>query len=78
MKFNRAKMIKWKPIFAEVSKLNPTPVNPKIKSEVGVRRLKKSVEKFGLAGTIICNKDLTIIDGNSRLDEIKNSEIKKI
>ena len=71
-------MIKWKPIFAEVSKLKATPINPKIKSEIGVRRLKKSVEKFGLAGTIICNRDLTIIDGNSRLEEIIKTGVKKV
>src|SRR3990167_8321122 len=72
------KGITWQPELIEISKLKETPINPKIKSEQGVKRLQKSLARFGLAGSIVCNKDLTIIDGNSRLAEIKPGKEKKV
>lgn len=65
--------ITWKSIVVDVQKIKKTPVNYKIKTALGHERLKTSLAKFGLAGTVVCNTDFTLIDGNSRLEQ----EIKK-
>jgi len=66
--------IVWEPKKIKVSELVANPQNPKIITEVGKKRLQKSLSKFGLAGSIVANLDLQIIDGHSRVsDAIKNS-----
>lgn len=74
----KAKMIKWKAIEVEVSKIKPTPNNFKLKTEDGTARFKTSVESYGLAGTVILNSDFTLIDGNTRVDKAKELGQKKI
>ncbi len=72
------KQIKWKAIEVEVSKIKPTPNNFKLKTEDGLNRFKTSVEKYGLAGSVILNADFTLIDGNTRVDKAKELGMKKI
>jgi len=61
-----------------VSSIKPTPTNYKIKTDLGKERLALSLKKFGLAGSVVCNTDLVLIDGNSRLLEAKEKGLKKI
>ena len=70
--------ITWSPKLVDINKIKPTPVNYKIKNALGAERFKESLKNFGLAGTIVCNTDLTLIDGNSRLEEMKARKEKKI
>jgi hypothetical protein len=70
--------IKWKVIEVELSKIKPTPNNFKLKTEDGSARFKTSVDNYGLAGSVILNLDLTLIDGNTRVEEAKRMGMKKI
>lgn len=70
--------IKWTPKEVEVRKIKPTPKNYKIASDLGKQRLAKSLELFGIAGTVVVNTDLTLIDGNSRLEQAKERGEKKV
>jgi hypothetical protein len=72
------KQIIWEPKKVKVQDLKENPDNPKITNEVGQRRLQKSLEKFGLAGTIVVNKDLSIIDGHSRKRDLEENGIKEV
>lgn len=67
-----AKQITWEPKKVKVKDLIDNPKNPKILNEKGRSRLQKTLAKYGLAGTIICNTDLTIIDGHSRRKELED------
>lgn len=70
--------ITWKSIVVDVAKIKPTPTNYKIRTALGYERLKTSLKKFGLAGTVVCNTDLTLIDGNSRLEQEKEKGTKRM
>lgn len=70
--------ITWKSIVVDVAKIKPTPINYKIRTALGYERLKTSLKKFGLAGTVVCNTDLTLIDGNSRLEQEKEKGTKRM
>lgn len=72
------KPITWKTIRIEVTKIKPTPNNFKLKTEDGTARFRNSVEKFGLAGTVILNLDYTLIDGNTRWEKAKEKKLKHI
>lgn len=73
-----AKPIEWNSVRVLVSKITPTPNNYKIKTELGRERLKLSLKKFGLAGTVVLNSDYSLIDGNSRWEEAKLKKEKYI
>jgi hypothetical protein len=64
----KAKKIEWKLTCIKASEIVGNPNNPKIRDEVGFKRLQKSIEKFGLIFSGIVNKDKTMIDGHSRLE----------
>jgi hypothetical protein len=70
------KKITWSAKRVEVGSIKPTPHNYKIKTELGMERLRTSLRSFGLAGTVILNTDLTLIDGNSRWEEAKRNKEK--
>lgn len=70
--------LNWKVVQVAISKIKPTPNNFKLKTEEGLSRFKHSVEKFGLAGSVIINTDFTLIDGNTRLEKAKELNHKKI
>ncbi len=70
--------IKWKVIEVELSKIKPTPNNFKLKTEDGTARFNTSVDNYGLAGSVILNLDLTLIDGNTRVEQAKKMGMKKI
>lgn len=72
------KLIKWKTIQVEVSKIKPTPNNFKLKTEDGTARFNTSIAKYGLAGAVILNADYTLIDGNTRWEKAKELKQKKI
>jgi hypothetical protein len=63
--------ITWTTKLVAIEKIKSTPKNYKIKNALGAERLKTSLAKFGLAGTVVCNTDLTLIDGNSRFELMK-------
>jgi len=71
-------VIQWEPKKIKVDDLIENPKNPKTLNETGKKRLQKSLSKFGLAGTIICNSDLTIIDGHSRKMELLAAGIEEV
>lgn len=75
------KAIEWNSKQINLSDIDPTPNNYKIKTDLGKERLQQSLKMFGLAGTVIVNpvgKRYTLIDGNSRLEEEKTKGRKKI
>lgn len=72
------KTINWTPRRVLLSKVKPSPVNYKIKNALGAERFKQSLKQFGLAGTVVVNTDLTLIDGNSRLEEMAKRKLKHI
>jgi DNA-binding cell septation regulator SpoVG len=61
----------WVPKKVNVKDIKPTPNNYKIKTDLGKERLATSLKAFGMAGTVVVNTDLCLIDGNSRLEEAK-------
>lgn len=65
--------ITWSPKKVAVKDIKHTPNNYKIKTDLGRERLQASLKAFGLAGTVVCNTDLTLIDGNSRLIEAREN-----
>lgn len=65
------KQIKWALVEVEREKLKVNPKNPKIRNEKGMKRLRKSLEKFGNVFDGIVNADYTIIDGHSRFEVSK-------
>jgi len=72
------KQITWEPKKVKVADLRENPNNPKIINEQGKKRLQKSLAKFGLAGTIVVNKDLAIIDGHSRKKDLLEQGIQEV
>lgn len=75
------KQITWITKEVPVDKIDPTPINYKIKSDLGRERLKLSLKKFGLAGNIVVNYApkgrYVVVDGNSRLEQLKERKVKK-
>lgn len=72
------KTIKWTPKFVDTKKIQPTPNNYKIKTDLGKERLSMSMNLFGNAAAVIVNTDYKLIDGNSRLEEEKEKGTKKM
>lgn len=68
-----AKKIKWTLKEVRAGDLKPNPYNPKKRDEVGMRRLRKLTNKYGIVFSGIVNKDLQIIDGHSR-NELANPD----
>jgi len=73
-----AQPITWSPKLVDIKLIKPTPNNYKIKTDLGKERLQNSLKLFGLAGTVVCNTDYSLIDGNSRLEEEQAKGAKKI
>lgn len=65
--------IKWTLVKRQLSELKPYPKNPRTITEQGLKDLKKSVDKFGLAEPIIINTDNIIIGGHARYLTLKNN-----
>lgn len=70
-----AKGIQWKNIRVKAKMILATPDNAKIKTELGLKRLNTSLEKFGMAGSVVCNYGkkkgtYDLINGNSRWEKI--------
>jgi len=66
----------WSLVEVEASEIKPNPDNPKIRNDKGLRRLQKSLKKFGKVYDGICNKDFTLIDGHSRLELNETGKVK--
>jgi hypothetical protein len=75
---SKIKKITWSPKQVLVKDVKPTPNNYKIKTDLGKERLNHSLSLFGIAGTVVVNTDLCLIDGNSRLEEARERGEKKI
>jgi len=69
-----------------VADIAPTPKNYKIRNDLGMERLRASLQSFGMAGTMVCNwagkygntRKLVLIDGNSRREEAIAKGEKKV
>lgn len=72
------KKIEWTLIEVKASELKPNEHNPKVRNEKGFERLQKSMEKFGTVFHGIVNKDLSIIDGHSRLETCSPDDVLKV
>lgn len=70
--------INWEPKKVKVSELIENPDNPKIITDAGRQKLKKSLGKFGLAGTMPVNQDMMIIDGHSRKAQLIEAGIEEV
>lgn len=71
------KPIKWKLVTKKVSELKAYHKNPRNITEQGLKDLKKSVDKFGLAELITINTNNIIIGGHARWVTLKNSNVKE-
>lgn len=71
------KYITWEPRKVRLDQLKENPQNPKLLNEKGKNRLQKLLAKFGLAGTLIANTDMTIIDGHKRRRELMDEGIEE-
>jgi hypothetical protein len=72
----KTKPINWKTTRIETRLIKPTPNNFKLKTAEGLSRLETSLERYGMAGSLILNKDLTLINGNSRWEKAQAQKIK--
>ena len=72
-----SKTIKWKLVTKKVNELKAYHKNPRNITEQGLKDLKKSVDKFGLAEPIVINLDLTIIGGHGRVLTLKANGTKE-
>lgn len=80
------KQIEWVSKQVNVAAIAPTPTNYKIKTKLGMERLRESLKSFGLAGNVVCNyagkfgdiSTLVLIDGNSRREEAVENGVKKL
>lgn len=72
------KDIIWTPKKVKVASLKANPLNPKITTEIGIKRLNTSLSKYGLAGTIPVNLDMMIIDGHKRKDELLDQKVEEV
>lgn len=76
--------IEWKSKEVPIELVTHTEKNYKIKTELGKARLQTSLKMFGIAGNVIVNlpangkKTFPLIDGNSRLVELKEAGKKKV
>lgn len=75
---SKEKPIVWQPKLVKLEELRENLNNPKIITESGKKKLHKSLDKFGLAGTIVVNADMTIIDGHSRKSEFMERGITEV
>jgi len=71
----KLKPIEWKTIRVRAKTIKPTPNNFKLKTQEGLARLDTSLERYGMAGSLILNKDLTLINGNSRWEKALKTNV---
>ena len=70
--------ISWSLVKKNISELKPYEFNPREITEKGLKDLRKSIDKFGLAEPIIVNKDNIIIGGHARYFVLKEKGIKVV
>jgi hypothetical protein len=73
------KQITWKTITTKAKNIQPTLDNAKIKTDLGLKRLQASLDKFGMAGSVVCNYGkmkgtFDLINGNSRWEKIMSKD----
>lgn len=61
--------ITWKLVEVDKAKIRPNASNPKLRNEKGYNQLQKITAKFGTIYDGILNKDFSLIDGHSRLEQ---------
>ena len=71
-------MIEWHSKKIKVSQLKEYAGNPRDFTEKGMKDLKRSIDKFGVAEPICCNPDLTIIGGHARKKTLVEMGIKEV
>lgn len=67
----------WKLETKNISDVKPYGNNPRRITEKGMKDLKKSIGKFGLAEPIVINTDGTIIGGHARYLALKEKGVKE-
>lgn len=67
----------WKLEKRNISEVKPYENNPRRITEKGMKDLKKSINKFGLAEPIVINQDGTIIGGHARYLALKEQGVKE-
>ncbi len=56
----------------KISKLKPAEYNPRKMDEVELKKLERSLSKYGMVEPVVINKDNTVIGGHQRLVAAKN------
>ena len=70
--------MKWILVTKKLSELKPYEKNPRRITEKGLKDLKQSINKFGIAEPIVINTDNTIVGGHARYYAIKDNGIKEV
>jgi len=70
--------IKWKCEKRKISDLTPHPGNPRVFTEKGMRDLKKSIKKIGMAQPINITPDGTILSGHARYFSLKDDGVEDV
>jgi DNA modification methylase len=70
--------IKQEIIQLGIDQLNPAPYNPRSITRKEIEKLKKSISTNGFVGTIVVNKDFTIIGGHQRVKALKELGEKEV
>jgi len=65
--------MKWKIVKRKLTELKPFEKNPRKMTEKGMKDLKTSISKFGIAEPIVINTDNTIIGGHARYYAISDN-----
>lgn len=64
---------KWTLVEVKKSEVLLNPNNPKVRDQNGFKRLQLSLKRFGRIFDGIANKDLSLIDGHSRIEALRPS-----
>jgi site-specific DNA-methyltransferase (adenine-specific) len=68
----------WRLKKIKVSELKEWAKNPRNLTEKGMKDLKKSIEKFGIAEPLVVNSDLTVCGGHGRKKILEELGIKEV
>lgn len=66
-----SEQIEWILETRNIEELTPHPQNPRFFTEKGMKDLKNSIGKFGLAQPININRDGTVVSGHARLETMR-------
>jgi|TARA_Y100000034_G_scaffold136692_1_gene214972 ParB-like chromosome segregation protein Spo0J len=70
--------IRWYNELRPLDSLTPWEKNPRIMKAKGMKDLKKSIDRFGLAEPIVINQDGTIIGGHARYYTLQEGSVDEV